>query len=558
MTGIESTMKQVGIVPVIKHFMKELNVFGFFKEQIPCATQAQIEPAELLCMLIPNIMVDASPLYSVDKWVAKYADGLGEDIEDAQLFNDDRLGWALDKLFEADRGTLLTKLSVKAIEVHQLETNAMHNDTTTVTLQGDYDRESEDAVKIRHGYNKDYRPDCKQIVFGLTTTDDGHVPIHYQLFDGNQEDTKTHKPIWEELSKIIGTEDFIYVADSKLCTFDNLETIASHGGQFIAMIPKSRKEVKEFYKELEGRNIEWETGYTKPHSRKSEESIVFRTHEERSADGYRVIWVHSSSKEIEDLKRRNKAIETIKEKLQSLSKKINRYNLKTEVAIESAIKKIASTHIALFDIDLTKNKIIKNIKKGRGRPSSESEYAEVERIEYKLTWKLDEKKVEAVSTHDGVFPLITNTQLKAKEVLLQYKEQPFLEKRHSTLKSVLNVAPVFLKKPERIEALMFLYFIAMMVLGLMERRIRLSMRQEKIESLQILPAKMKTKSPTFNNIRQYFEEIHMAVITIKKKIVSVSTKGISRMHAFVLRLLKIPDDLYKNLKNNWWRFDFLG
>jgi len=96
MARSENTIRQVDIFPVIKHYMEELNVYGFLKEQLTCATQAQVEPAELLCMLIPNIMLAASPLYCVEKWVAKYADGLTEDINQGQLFNDDRLAWALD------------------------------------------------------------------------------------------------------------------------------------------------------------------------------------------------------------------------------------------------------------------------------------------------------------------------------------------------------------------------------------------------------------------------------------------------------------------------------
>jgi transposase len=49
------------------------------------------------------------------------------------------------------------------------------------------------------GYNKDHRPDLKQIVFGMNTTEDGHVPIVHQLFDGNRTDDTTHIDNWERL-----------------------------------------------------------------------------------------------------------------------------------------------------------------------------------------------------------------------------------------------------------------------------------------------------------------------------------------------------------------------
>jgi len=92
----------------------------------------------------------------------------------------------------------------------------------------------------------------------------------------------------------------------------------------------------------------------------------------------------------------------------------------------------------------------------------------------------------------------------------------------------------------------------------MERRIRLSMKEEQIESIKLISSGIKTKAPTFNNIRRDFSEVYMSVTTIKKEIVSVATQGISEAHAAVLALLKVPSDLYKKLKTNWWRFDFMA
>jgi len=52
-----------------------------------------------------------------------------------------------------------------------------------------------------------------------------------------------------------------------------------------------------------------------------------------------------------------------------------------------------------------------------------------------------------------------------------------------TKKTVLEVAPVFLKKEKRIEAMLSLYFIALMIVSLIERKIRMNMKKEKIEKL---------------------------------------------------------------------------
>jgi transposase len=125
-------------------------------------------------------------------------------------------------------------------------------------------------------------------------------------------------------------------------------------------------------------------------------------------------------------------------------------------------------------------------------------------FKYSIQWALNKQALLDASKTDGIFPLITNTALEAWEVLKIYKSQPFLEKRLYTKKTVLEVAPVFLKKEKRIEAILFVYFVSLMIVSLIERKIRMNMAKANIEKLPILPQAMNTKKPTWNNIR-YFE-----------------------------------------------------
>ena len=213
---MDTKIKQVEILPLIKHYMDELGLARLFDKYMPNHGM-EIAPAQVLSMMIMNIMVSARPLYRMEDWLHDYLDGVTERRFEAAKYNDDRLGRNLDLVFDADRASLMAELSANAIRVHRLETREMHNDSTSVTFFGAYDGEDPKAVKILHGYNKDHRPDCKQIVFGLNITGDGQVPLSYQLYDGNQADITTHMPNWEQLREMLGKDDFIYVADSKLC-----------------------------------------------------------------------------------------------------------------------------------------------------------------------------------------------------------------------------------------------------------------------------------------------------------------------------------------------------
>jgi transposase len=205
MDQIEARFKQVDVLPMVKHYMSSLDLFNLFKKYVPSSKKSLAEHAESLSIITANIICDNKPLYKIQEWLARYSDGLTDEPANADIFNDDRLGRSLSALFSTDRNSLMTEISCNAIKSHQLITDEIHNDSTTVTFKGAYKNPDPDAVKLRHGHNKDYRPDCKQLVFGLNIAADGHVPLSYEVFNGNQSDDTTHIPNWNGLRVILLT-----------------------------------------------------------------------------------------------------------------------------------------------------------------------------------------------------------------------------------------------------------------------------------------------------------------------------------------------------------------
>ncbi len=558
MNTMDSKLKHVDVLPMVKHYITELGLHDLFDKYVPNDNGFEIKPAQVLCMMIMNIVVAAKPLYKVDEWLTEYLDGKAEEGAQASKYNDDRLGRCLDALFHADRHSLITEASIAAINVHGLETDRIHNDSTTVSFSGAYEHQTPDAVQLKFGHNKDNRPDYKQIVFGLNITEDGHVPISYQLFNGNKADVSTHVPNWDSLRQFLATEDFYYIADSKLCSEDNMHHIEKNGGKFITIMPKNRKEVKEFHERLrQGETIEWQPAYSTEHSRHKGQLITYQTYDdEKSWEGYHIVWVHSSSKEKQDRNTRTRRISKAEANLQELLPGLNKYYLKSREQIEKKISTACKGVGDFVKVEVIEEKTIRKVQIGSGRPGPTTRYKTREENSYNLQWHRDEAAIEQAAKTDGIFPLITNAALSAVEILQIYKKQPFLEKRFYTKKSILEVAPVFLKKNQRIEAMMFLYFIALMLVSLLERNIRDQMAEEQIENLPILPARMKTKTPTWNNIRYFFRNVHLAFITKEGKIVQFTVKGVTELHYLLLKLLKVPYSAYDNLRDNWWNFEF--
>jgi len=151
---------------------------------------------------------------------------------------------------------------------------------------------------ITHGFNKDHRPDLKQLLYILTISADGAVPIAYRSADGNTVDDVTHIETWDSLVSLVGSPDFTYVADSKLCSAEAMGHIARLGGRFVTIIPHGRKEDTWFRGFAQTHVPAWEEAYRRKGARQGDPDEVWRTFvaPAPSTEGYRVIWVHSSAK----------------------------------------------------------------------------------------------------------------------------------------------------------------------------------------------------------------------------------------------------------------------
>jgi transposase len=169
---------------------------------------------------------------------------LGLQPGQAALLGDDRLGRGLDRL---DRASLLTALVARAVREFQVELRQTHNDTTTVAFAGAYRNrqpaeQRDRPPRITFGYNKDHRPDLKQLLFSITVSADGAVPVHCKTYDGNVTDDQVHVETWDFLPELVGHADFLYVAGCKLCTRDNPGHIAGRQGRFLTVLPRTRAE----------------------------------------------------------------------------------------------------------------------------------------------------------------------------------------------------------------------------------------------------------------------------------------------------------------------------
>ena len=98
------------------------------------------------------------------------------------------------------------RLALRIIKDFKLETRRIHFDTTTVTFSGNYETSRAEPC-ITFGYNKDHRPDLKQLVFGLNITADGAVPLLHHVYSGNRTDDSVHRRNTDDLRQLLGHDE---------------------------------------------------------------------------------------------------------------------------------------------------------------------------------------------------------------------------------------------------------------------------------------------------------------------------------------------------------------
>ena len=527
-----------------------MNVESILRGFLGGARQGVLDHARTLTVLIHNLLVSPGPLYRIAEWAAPLEPHvLGLTPVQKSALNDDRVARALDALVSERARGVWFRVALRVIKQFEIATDRMHFDTTTVTLHGKYEG-SVEAPKITHGHNKDHRPDLKQLLFGLTVSADGAVPLHHQVHSGNKSDDSVHQGNLEDLRRILGRDDFTYVADSKLCTTDNLKHLAGYGGTFVTVMPRTWGEGKRFRMTLREGKTHWKQILRIPNRRRQDDPpdrFCTCVGLDETQSGYRLIWIRSSQKALDDRLYREGQLRKAEAELGELELKLNRRKLRSGPAIRRAVKEILKRLgvKSFLEVKLKERTQLIPRRTKRGRPRATYPVRMVKRRTWTLQIRRDSKALTREKKTDGVFPLITNLKTHSKrEVLLMYKYQPYVEKRFSGLKTELEIAPVYLKTPHRVAALVHAYFFALVAASLIEREVRRAMTRDGIEALPLLPEGRMTRTPTCPRILEAFSRVGWQEFARGDEVIAFPI-DLTAIQKEMIRLLGLPPQVYK-------------
>jgi len=207
--ALELESQRLGALPIVDRFLGRMNVAALLDRHLPAGdARVTLPAANVIGVLVRNLCLEREPLYGLAEWADGFESRLvGLAPGEAVLLNDDRVGRALEQLFDADRGSLLTELALHVISAFGVDCSQLHNDSTSIALHGDYAaadgraRGGKPTPAAMLGHSKDHRPDPKQLVLILTVSRDGALPLAHRVADGNTTDDRTHIATWTPMAR---------------------------------------------------------------------------------------------------------------------------------------------------------------------------------------------------------------------------------------------------------------------------------------------------------------------------------------------------------------------
>ena len=474
----------VAHLPIVKEYARRMGLVENIDGALICGMHTS--PGKIMLGLIMNILCGRSPIYRVEEFF-KMRDVpllLGEGMT-AEMFNDDAIGRVLDRIHDYGTWKLFSEVCIQVFQNFNVDCSIIHQDTTSVSVWGEYLPGTDDPMKINLGYSKDKRPDLKQFVLSLLCVE-GNLPFHAGILDGNSSDKKINGTIITELPRIMarygaGKHEFIYVADSALATKENL-LLMKDDIQFITRLPENFGACTKLIGTAVANSSSWqEVGQLSCRVVRGRNICASYRIQETTIDlcekNYRALIVHSDA---HDKRRRKRIVKAVEKDKVTLEKAVDELGRKKFFCLPDA--QAAAKDLKQGDFHQASFVFESQPVYGRGRPCKKKERT-AKNMGYRVAGKIIENReaIEKLQEKAGCFVLLANVPTEKKsslEILKTYKEQDGIEKNFGFLKDPLVANDLFLKTPSRIEALGLVLVVSLLLWRLMERTMRRKTKEE--------------------------------------------------------------------------------
>jgi transposase len=434
---------------------QRLHLDAFFAQHLGCSREGTDWAAILRILTIYRLLSPGSEWRLHREWFERtaLADLLDVDVRAVQ---DDTLYRAHDHVLK-HREALFAHLRERWESLFNVRYEVVLYDLTSTYFECDAPDDSNDPR--RFGHSRDRRSDCVQVVVALVVTPEG-FPLAYEMLPGNTSDKTTLRAMLERVRSRHGAAERIWLMDRGIPTEEVLAEMRASTPpvQYLVGTPKGR------LTRMEGALAE------KPWI-SAREKVRVKLHDD---EGELYVLAESVPRKSKERAMRKLKLKRYLQRLGELKTQLGNKPMSRDELLEKigAAKERAGRQAAalvLVALAPAKPRSVENSapaaaethtgkgKKKRVAPKQDHEMVGLEALSYNL----DKIRLRRVRVREGCYLLRTNmTGRDPDELWRYYMQLVAVEEAFRTLKGDLGLRPIFHKKPDRIEAHLFIAFLS--------------------------------------------------------------------------------------------------
>ena len=409
---------------------EQLQLDGFWSEKLPLSRKGTRWLNVFKTLVCYRLMDPGSEWRLHRQWYegSAMADLLGEDFGLVQI---DKLYRCLDKLL-THKKDFFSYLKARWEALFQARFDVLLYDLTSTYFECTPPEEG----KRKHGYSRDKRPDCVQVVIALIVTPEG-LPLAYEVMAGNTSDKTTLKDFLKKIEAQYGKSARTWVMDRGIPTEETLALMRSAEPRVRYLVGTSRGRLSRLEKSFLA--LPWE---------QAREAVDVKLLDQ---DGECYILARSGGRVQKERAMRRRRLKRLWKRLHQLQHQtLTRDQLLLKLG---AAKKEAGNTYKLVRIRLPEH----------GQPVTPESF----------TFALDKERLRTVRRREGHYLLRSNLSGEDPAQLWQYYLQlTEIEQAFKELKSDLAIRPIYHHKDTRIEAHIFVAFVAYCLQVTLKSRLR--------------------------------------------------------------------------------------
>ena len=463
---------------------QQLGMTSFWEDRLPRGRE-EVPWTKVLQLLVVNQMVEPGTEFRLHRqWFDRSAmdELLGVDFAVAEK---DRLYRCLDRLL-AHKKEMFLFLKDRWRNLFNARFDVLLYDLTSTYFEG----ECEKNPKARRGYSRDGRPDCLQVVIALVVTPDG-LPLAYEVMNGNTADKTTLRGFLEKIESTYGRAERMWVMDRGIPTEEVLEEMRRPERQLQYLVGTPRGRIKTMEKKW--LDLPW---------KKVRESVEVKLWSE---EGELFVLARSEGRQAKEMAMRRRRLAQYLRALRRMRQSLPaRDQLLMRIG---AAKSRAGRAAAFVQLHLP------------------AENEPVRRDTF--SFKLDREKFDAAELRDGHYLLRSNVTSGDPTVLWErYVQLTEIEAVFKALKSDLSVRPIHHQLEHRVEAHIFVAFLAYCLMVTLKKRLQahapgLTPKAvlEKLAAIQMLDVWLPTTDGRYLMMSRYTQpEAEQAVVLQKLRL----------------------------------------